>query len=77
LKDAKYNRLEAAGLAAVVDGLVEAYPDDRERLEHCGAVFEGLYALFGKRAATRGGKTHGHGTLRAGEGKPARTRRAT
>jgi hypothetical protein len=75
LKDAKFNRLEAAGFAAVVDGLVEAYPEDRERLERCGAVFEGLYALFGKRAATRGGKAYGDGAERGG-GRPARTRRA-
>jgi hypothetical protein len=72
LKDAKFNRLEAAGFAAVVDGLVEAYPDDRERLERCGAVFEGLYALFTKRATTRGGKRHGAGAKR-GAGRPART----
>jgi hypothetical protein len=75
LKDAKFNRLEAAGFAAVVDGLVEAYPDDRERLERCGAVFEGLYTLFTKRATTRGGKGHGDGSKRAA-GRPGRTRRA-
>jgi hypothetical protein len=74
LKDAKFNRLEAAGFAAVVDGLVEAFPDDRERLDRCGAVFEGLYALFGKRAATRGGKAHGNRA--EGGGGRGRTRRA-
>ncbi len=75
LKDAKFNRLEATGFAAVVDGLVEAYPDDRERLEHCGALLEGLYTLFGKRAAAKGGKAHESGA-RAGGAKPARKRRA-
>jgi hypothetical protein len=77
LKDAKFNRLEAAGFAAVVDGLVEAYPDDRERLDRCGAVFEGLYALYGKRAITRGGTTHGKRAGAGGRGRSARERRAT
>jgi hypothetical protein len=71
LKDSKFNRLEAAGLAAVVDGLVEAYPDDRERLERCGAVFEGLYALYGKRAGTRGGRTDGERAKAGGRGRSA------
>jgi hypothetical protein len=76
LKDAKFNRLEAAGFAAVVDGLVEAFPGDRERLDRCGAVFEGLYALFGKRPTTRGGKAHGDGARETGGGRPARRRPA-
>jgi len=74
LKDSKFNRLEAAGFAAVVDGLVEAYPDDRERLDRCGAVFEGLHALYGKQAATRGGKAYAD-RARDGGVRPARTRR--
>jgi hypothetical protein len=75
LKDSKFNRLEAAGFAAVVDGLVEAYPDDRERLDRCGAVFEGLYALYGKRAATRGGATDGERAKPGVRNRPARTQR--
>ena len=75
LKDAKFNRLEAAGFATIVDGLVEAYPDDRERLERCGALFEGLYALFGKRATTRGGNAHGDRAGDSGGRRPASKRR--
>jgi hypothetical protein len=44
IKDAKFGRSEAAGIAALVDGLVLAYPDDAERLERGGTIFEGLYA---------------------------------
>jgi hypothetical protein len=75
LKDSKFNRLEAAGLAAVVDGLAEAYPDDRERLERCGAVFEGLYALFGRGARPKGGKRDGDRGTGRRDGAAARTRR--
>jgi hypothetical protein len=75
LKDSKFNRLEAAGIAAVVDGLVEAFPDDRGRLDRCGAVFEGLYALYGRRAAPRGGRTDGERAKPGGGSRPARTRR--
>ena len=75
LKDSKFNRLEAAGFAAVVDGLVEAFPDDRERLDHCGAVFEGLYAIYGQRAATRGGKTDGEQAKAGSRGRSARRKR--
>ena len=72
LKDSKFNRLEAAGFAVVIDGLVEAYPDDRERLDRCGAVFEGLYALYGKRKATRGGRTDGERATAGGRSRSAR-----
>lgn len=74
LKDAKFGRLEAAGFAAVVDGLVEAYSDDRERLDRCGAVFEGLYALFRKGAASKGGTPRGDRAKGRGNGRAARKR---
>ena len=74
LKDAKFNRLEAAGFAAVIDGLVVAFLDDRERLDHCTAVFEGLYALYGRRAEPKGGSRDGGRAKRTGGTRPTRKR---
>ena len=53
LKDGKYGRVEAAGIAALIDGLVVAYPDDAERLERGAAVFEGMYAYISAGARSR------------------------
>jgi hypothetical protein len=53
LKDDRFNRLEAAGLNAVIDGLCESVHDDRKRLQQAGAVFDGLFALFGKQAGRK------------------------
>jgi hypothetical protein len=52
LKDGKFNRLEAVGLAAVIDGMVEHVADDRERIRQCGAMFDALHTLYGKRRST-------------------------
>jgi hypothetical protein len=52
-KDDKFGRPEAAGIASLIDGLALAYPDDAERLERGGAVFEGLYAYISRGARTR------------------------
>ena len=46
MKDGKFGRAEAAGIAALIDGLVVAYPQDAERLERGTAVFEGMYAYI-------------------------------
>jgi hypothetical protein len=46
LKDDKFNRLEASGVGAIVDGFAKAFPDDPNRLRQSGALFDGLYALF-------------------------------
>jgi hypothetical protein len=43
-KDEKFGRQEAAGIAALILGLVRAYPDDATRLERGGAAFDDLYA---------------------------------
>jgi len=51
LKDHKFNRLEAAGLDAVVTGLAALLKDDRKLAQQCGAVFDGLYALLSRGAA--------------------------
>lgn len=56
LKDAKFHRLEAAGLNAVVTGLSELLKNDRKLLRECAAVFDGLYALLRRAAEQRGRK---------------------
>jgi hypothetical protein len=43
-KDDKFGREEAAGVAAVVRGIVRANPDDGARLERGAAAFDDLYA---------------------------------
>ena len=48
LKDDKFNRLEAVGLNAIINGLSESLHDDRKLLQQCGAVFDGLFTFFGK-----------------------------
>ena len=48
LKDDKFNRLEAAGLNAIINGLSESLRDDRKLLQQSSAIFDGLFALFGK-----------------------------
>ena len=50
LKDDKFNRLEAAGLNAIINGLSESLRDDRKLLQQTSAIFDGLFALFGKQA---------------------------
>jgi hypothetical protein len=49
LKDAKFGRDEAAGIARLIDGLVIASRDDNVRLERGLSVFDDLHAYFGKR----------------------------
>ena len=48
LKDDKFNRLEAAGINAIIDGLSNLLKDDRKLLHHTSIVFDGLYALLSK-----------------------------
>lgn len=48
LKDDKFNRLEAAGLNAIINGLSGSFHDDRKLLQQSGAIFDGLFILFGK-----------------------------
>jgi hypothetical protein len=51
LKDRKFNRLEAAGINAVVTGLAALLKDDRKLARQGGAIFDGLYALLRQDAA--------------------------
>lgn len=52
LKDDKFNRLEASGVGAIVDGFAKAFPDDPNRLRQSGALFDALYALFDEQKPT-------------------------
>jgi len=51
VKDGKFNRLEAAGLNAIIDGLSESLRDDRRLLQQSTAIFSGLFTAFGKQAS--------------------------
>jgi hypothetical protein len=46
LKDAKFSRNEAAGIASLIAGIARAHPHDEERLAQGVSVFENLYASF-------------------------------
>ena len=48
LKDGKFARAEAGGIAALIDGLARADISDQERVERGAQLFDNLYALFGK-----------------------------
>jgi hypothetical protein len=48
LKDAKFDREEAAGIASLVAGIAAAHADDEERRAEGAVVFEGLYQSFRK-----------------------------
>jgi hypothetical protein len=52
LKDAKYGRDEAAGIASLITGIARAHAHDEERLAQGVAVFENLYASFRNRRRT-------------------------
>ena len=48
LKDDKFNRLEALGLNAIINGLSATLRNDRKLLQQCSAIFDGLYSLLGQ-----------------------------
>jgi hypothetical protein len=48
LKDNKFARAEAGGIAALIDSLAQADISDQERLEQGAQLFDNLYALFRK-----------------------------
>ena len=48
LKDDRFQRLEAAGLNAVVGGLSKVLRNDRRLLQQTSIVFDGLYELLSK-----------------------------
>jgi hypothetical protein len=51
LKDEKFGRPEAAGVAAVLAGVARVNASDADRLQQGGAIFEGLYAQLGGASA--------------------------
>ena len=59
LKDDKFHRLEAAGLNAIINGLSKVFRDDRKLLQHCSAIFDGMYGLLGQGAQKEKAKTSG------------------
>jgi len=48
LKDGKFARAEAGGIAALIDGLAQADISDQERIERGAPLFDNLYDLFKK-----------------------------
>jgi hypothetical protein len=47
LKDEKFGRPEAPGVAAVLGGIARAHAADTERVRHGAAIFDGLYTQLG------------------------------
>src|SRR4029450_2693406 len=43
LKDDKFNRLEAAGLNAIINGLSASLRDDRKLLQQTSAIFDSVF----------------------------------
>jgi hypothetical protein len=54
VKDGKFARAEAPGIAALIAGIAVAHRDDERRIEIGGAMFDALFELFGRKKA-RGG----------------------
>jgi hypothetical protein len=46
LKDAKFARVEASGIASVIDSIAAANKDDERRLGRGAVVLDDLYELF-------------------------------
>jgi hypothetical protein len=72
LKDGKYGRPEAQGIRQLVEGLVQAHPDDHQRLSRGIALFDELYASFS--APARGASKPASGR-KAGRARRARAGR--
>jgi len=54
LKDGKFARPEAAGVGALIEGLVARYEQDEDRIEHGFGLFDDLHqALAGQRKRSR------------------------
>jgi hypothetical protein len=49
LKDGKFGRDEASGIAHLIEGIAAANKDDHRRLERGAAVFDDLYQFFRKK----------------------------
>ncbi|MEO8036870.1 MAG: chromate resistance protein ChrB domain-containing protein, partial [Acidobacteriota bacterium] len=53
LKDAKFDRPEAAGIRAMLEGLMARCPSDEERIERSLEVFDDLHESLTKRSRSR------------------------
>jgi len=51
LKDEKFGRAEAAGVASAVRGIALAHAADAARVDAAAVLFDGLYAEFARRGA--------------------------
>jgi len=49
LKDSRFLREEAAGVGRLIDGVIASCKDDQRRLERGAALFDDLYASFGRK----------------------------
>jgi hypothetical protein len=49
LKDAKFGRPEAAGLARLIEGIAAAQREDERRIERGAEIFDDLYRAFGRK----------------------------
>lgn len=50
LKDGKFQRLEAVGLNAIINGMSESLPDDRRLLQQASFIFDGLFMILNKQS---------------------------
>lgn len=75
LKDSKFSRTEAAGLAAIIGGLTEGAGDDRKRVAKCLPVFDGLYFALRAAAGADGEVSHGARPRRRPRERAPRRRR--
>ena len=57
LKDDKFQRLEATGIKAIIDGLSETFSDDRKRLQQASVIFDSLFRLLEKQTEKKQRKT--------------------
>ena len=48
LKDGKFQRVEAAGIAPLIEGITLRHTDDARRLEEATTIFEALHARLGR-----------------------------
>jgi hypothetical protein len=53
LRDDRYQRPEAAGVAALLDGIVSRFDDDHRRIAESTPLFDALYASLGGAAVSR------------------------
>ena len=53
LKDNKFNRTEAAGVRAILQGLSDGLKDDHKLIQQTVPLFDGLYKLFSEKSSPK------------------------